>query len=88
MQFPESWLRTMVDPRLTIAELSHLLTMSGFEVESVAPVAGPFTDVVVAHVLNVAKHPNADRLTVCTVDVGKRAPLEVVCGAPNVAPGL
>jgi len=88
MQFPESWLRTMVDPRLTTPELAHLLTMSGFEVESVEPVARPFTGVVVAHVLTVARHPNADRLTVCTVDVGNGVPLEVVCGAPNVAPGM
>jgi phenylalanyl-tRNA synthetase beta chain len=88
MQFSEGWLRTMVDPGLTMPELAHLLTMSGFEVEAVEPVASPFSGVVVAHVLEVAKHPNADRLTICKVDVGEGAPLEVVCGAPNVAVGM
>jgi phenylalanyl-tRNA synthetase beta chain len=88
MQFSEGWLRMMVDPGLTTPELAHLLTMSGFEVESVEPVARPFSGVVVAHVLEVAKHPNADRLTICKVDVGEAVPLEVVCGAPNVAVGM
>ena len=48
MQFSESWLRTMADPKITSDELSHLLTMSGLEVEEVEPVAPPFTGVVVA----------------------------------------
>ena len=88
MQFPESWLRTMVDPALTTDELAHLLTMSGVEVETVTPVAPVFSTVVVARVLEVRKHPGADRLTVCKVDAGKGPPLEVVCGAPNVAAGM
>jgi phenylalanyl-tRNA synthetase beta chain len=88
MQFPESWLRAMVDPALTTAELAHVLTMSGIEVETVVPVGPPFSRVVVAHVLEVRKHPGADRLTVCKVDAGEGPPLEVVCGAPNVAAGM
>ncbi len=88
MQFSESWLRTMVDPKMTSAELSHLLTMSGLEVEEVEPVAPPFTHIVVGHVLETAKHPNADRLNVCQVDVGTGTTLTIVCGAPNVRPGL
>ncbi len=88
MQFPESWLRTMVDPALSTDELAHLLTMSGVEVETVAPVAPAFSKAVVAHVLEVARHPNADRLTVCKVDAGTGKPLEIVCGAPNVAAGM
>jgi phenylalanyl-tRNA synthetase beta chain len=88
VQFPESWLRTMVDPALTTDELAHLLTMSGVEVETVTPVAPAFSSVVVARVLEVRKHPGADRLTVCKVDAGEGAPLEVVCGAPNVAAGM
>jgi phenylalanyl-tRNA synthetase beta chain len=88
MQFPESWLRTMVDPALTTDELAHLLTMSGVEVETVAPVGPPLSSVVVARVLEVRKHPSADRLTVCKVDAGRGQPLEVVCGAPNVAAGM
>jgi phenylalanyl-tRNA synthetase beta chain len=88
MQFSENWLRTMVDPKMTSDELSHLLTMSGLEVEEVEPVAAPFTNVVVAQVLEVAKHPNADRLSVCQVDAGTGTLLNIVCGAPNVRPGL
>ena len=88
MQFPESWLRAMVDPALTTAELAHMLTMSGIEVETVVPVGPPFSRVVVARVLEVRKHPGADRLTVCKVDAGEGPPLEVVCGAPNVAAGM
>ncbi|MGI4935401.1 MAG: phenylalanine--tRNA ligase subunit beta, partial [Janthinobacterium lividum] len=68
--------------------LSHLLTMSGLEVEEVTPVAPPFTHVVVGRVLELAKHPNADRLNVCQVDVGTGTLLTIVCGAANVRAGL
>ena len=88
MQFSESWLRTLVDPKMTSDELSHLLTMSGLEVEDVEPVAPPFSNVVVAQVKEVAKHPNADRLNVCQVDAGTGTLVNIVCGAPNVRPGL
>src|SRR5262245_61124726 len=88
MQFSESWLRSMVDPELTTQQLAELLTMSGLEVESSEPVAPPFSKVVVGAVRTVTKHPNADRLTVCEVDVGNGRPLKIVCGAPNVAPGM
>jgi len=88
MQFSEYWLRTMVDPTLTSAELSHLLTMSGLEVEEVEPVAPPFSNVVVAEVVEVVRHPNADRLNVCQVDVGTGTLLNIVCGAPNVRAGM
>ncbi|GAC1331535.1 MAG: phenylalanine--tRNA ligase subunit beta [Collimonas sp.] len=88
MQFSESWLRSMVDPKMTSDELSHLLTMSGLEVEEVEPVAPPFTHIVVGLVVETAKHPNADRLNVCQVDVGTGTMLNIVCGAPNVRPGL
>jgi phenylalanyl-tRNA synthetase beta chain len=88
MQFSEKWLRTMADPKMTSDELAHLLTMSGLEVEEVEPVAPPFSNVVVAQVLEVSKHPNADRLNVCTVDVGTGTLLNIVCGAPNVRAGM
>ncbi|MBM3337334.1 MAG: phenylalanine--tRNA ligase subunit beta, partial [Betaproteobacteria bacterium] len=68
--------------------LSHLLTMAGLEVEEVEPVAPPFTQVVVAQVMSVERHPNADRLHVCQVDAGTGTMLNIVCGAPNVRPGL
>src|SRR3569623_2771419 len=62
--------------------------MSGLEVEEVEPVAPPFSNVVVAKVLEVAKHPNADRLNVCQVDAGTGTLLNIVGGAPNVRPGM
>jgi phenylalanyl-tRNA synthetase beta chain len=88
MKFSESWLRTLVDTHLSRGELSHLLTMAGLEVESLEPVAPQFNDVVVAQVLEVVRHPDADRLNVCQVDTGRGAPTTIVCGAPNVAVGL
>jgi phenylalanyl-tRNA synthetase beta chain len=78
----------MVDPKMTSDELAHLLTMSGLEVEEVEPVAPPFKNVVVAEVLEVQKHPDADRLNVCKVDVGTGTLLNIVCGAPNVRVGM
>ncbi len=88
MQFSENWLRSMVDPKMNSDELAHLLTMSGLEVEEVEAVAPPFSNVVVAEVVEVAKHPNADRLNVCQVDVGTGTLLNIVCGAPNVRAGM
>jgi phenylalanyl-tRNA synthetase beta chain len=88
MQFSESWLRSFVNPPLTSEELAHLLTMAGLEVEALQPIAPPFSGVVVAEVLTVNKHPNADKLKLCTVDAGRGEPLSVVCGAPNVAAGM
>ena len=88
MKFSESWLRTLVDTKLSSEELSHLLTMAGLEVEGLEPVAPQFNDVVVARVLEVVKHPDADRLNVCKVDTGRGEPTTIVCGAPNVAVGL
>jgi phenylalanyl-tRNA synthetase beta chain len=88
MQFSESWLRSFVDPALSSAELAHVLTMGGLEVEELRPVAADFDGVVVGLVRTVTKHPNADRLSVCQVDVGTGTDLNIVCGAPNVAPGI
>ena len=88
MKFSEYWLRTMCNPPLSSAGLTDRLTMSGLEVEEAAPVAPPFADVVVARIDAVAPHPNADRLRVCTVDVGGPEALAIVCGAPNAAVGM
>ncbi len=88
MKFSESWLRSFVDPPLSTQELAYVLAMGGLKVESVEPVAPPFDKVVVGRVIEVARHPNADRLSLCKVDVGRGAPLAVVCGAPNVIAGM
>ncbi|HEY0665974.1 MAG TPA: phenylalanine--tRNA ligase subunit beta [Gallionella sp.] len=88
MKFSENWLRTWVNPALNSDELGHALTMAGLEVEALEAVAPAFSNVVVAEVLEVVKHPNADRLNVCQVNVGEAAPLTIVCGAANVAVGV
>ena len=88
MQLPESWLREFCNPPIDSRALADLLTMAGMEVEEARPVAPPFTGVVVGQVIEVARHPNADRLSVCQVDAGLGKPLNVVCGAPNVRPGI
>jgi phenylalanyl-tRNA synthetase beta chain len=88
MQFSEAWLRSLVNPKLDTEQLCHLMTMAGLEVEEVVPVAPPFNDVVVAEILTAERHPNADRLQVCTVNVGGAEPLQIVCGAPNARAGL
>jgi len=88
MKFSEHWLRTLVDPPIDSDSLAHALTMAGLEVEERAKAAPAFSGVVAARVLSVERHPNADRLTVCRVDTGSGEPLSIVCGAPNVAPGM
>lgn len=89
MQFPESWLRSFCNPPLNTQQLADTLTMAGLEVEELQPVCPAFSGVVVARILEVAQHPNADRLRVCKVDVGNDAePLSIVCGAPNARVGL
>jgi phenylalanyl-tRNA synthetase beta chain len=88
MKFSEHWLRSFVDPSLSTAELAHALTMAGLEVESLAPAAAPCSGVVVAEILEVARHPNAERLSLCKVNVGAPAPLAIVCGALNVVAGM
>ncbi len=88
MRLSEAWLREWVDPDLDREALCELLTVAGLEVEAVEPVAPPFEGVLVARVLEVAPHPDADRLRLCRVETGGGDPLPVVCGAPNVRPGL
>ena len=88
MLFPESWLRSLVNPAINTEELSHRLTMAGLEIEDTAPVAPPFSGVVVAQIVEIAPHPNADKLRICQVDDGSGELLQIVCGAPNAAKGI
>ena len=88
MQFPESWLREFCNPALSTQELADTLTMAGLEVEELAPVAPPFTKIVVGEIKEAVQHPDADRLRVCQVDVGQGALLNIVCGAPNARVGI
>ncbi|SDP42728.1 phenylalanyl-tRNA synthetase beta subunit [Rhodoferax sp. OV413] len=88
MQFPESWLRAFCNPDLTTEQLAETLTMAGLEVEELKPVAPPFTGIVVGEIKTAEQHPNADRLRVCSVDVGQAELLNIVCGAPNARVGI
>lgn len=88
MKISESWLKEWVNTALPIEKLAALLTMAGLEVDSINPVAGQFTQVIVAKVCQTKPHPQADRLTLCVVDPGDNKLLQVVCGAKNVRAGL
>nr|MBA2652889.1 phenylalanine--tRNA ligase subunit beta [Tatlockia sp.] len=88
MKVSELWLREWVNPPLDEQQLAARLTMAGLEVDAVSPVAGAFDKVIVAQVLSTLPHPQADRLTLCTIDIGDDKPLRVVCGAANVRAGL
>ncbi|BAN49367.1 phenylalanine--tRNA ligase subunit beta [Metapseudomonas resinovorans] len=87
MKFSEQWLRSWVSPQVSRDELVARLSMAGLEVDSVTPVAGAFSGVVVGEVLSTEQHPDADKLRVCQVSSGTET-FQVVCGAPNVRPGL
>ncbi|MDQ7984710.1 phenylalanine--tRNA ligase subunit beta [Pseudomonas sp. G34] len=87
MKFSEQWLRSWVSPQATRDELVARLSMAGLEVDSVSPVAGAFSGVIVGEVLSTEQHPDADKLRVCQVSNGSET-FQVVCGAPNVRPGL
>lgn len=88
MKISENWLRTYVNPALSTHELVAQITMAGLEVDSVEPVAADFSGVVIGEVLKMEKHPDADKLRVCKVNVGEAEPLQIVCGAANVRVGL
>ena len=87
MQISESWLREWVNPDIDTAQLLKIVTMAGLEVDGTEPAANVFSGVVVAEVLACDKHPDADKLSVCSVSDGEDT-FPVVCGAPNVRAGL
>ncbi len=92
MKAPLSWLREYVAIDLPVEELADRLAMTGTEVERVSTAGVPTDEqiqerFVVGKVLTCERHPNADKLSVCTVDVGEEHPRTIVCGAPNVAAG-
>jgi phenylalanyl-tRNA synthetase beta chain len=88
MRVPYSWLREYCDPGLPIEELADRLVMTGTEVERIEVVGPPAPDnFVIGKVTEAVQHPDADRLRVCTVDVGEDGPRTIVCGAPNVGAG-
>ena len=88
MKISETWLRTYVNPAISTEELVAQITMAGLEVDAVEPVAAQFSGVVVGVVVEMEKHPDADKLNVCKVNVGEAELLQIVCGAANVRVGL
>ncbi len=88
MRAPLEWLTEYCRPDLTTAELAQRLTMTGTKVEAIHHHGvGALDHFVVGRVLQSGKHPDADRLSVCQVDIGEGGPSQIVCGAPNVAAG-
>ena len=90
MKISYNWLKEYLPIELPIEELSDILTNIGLEVEGIETfqsVKGGLEGVLIGEVLTCQKHPDADKLSVCTVDLGAEEPVQIVCGAPNVAAG-
>jgi phenylalanyl-tRNA synthetase beta chain len=88
MRVPVEWLYEYTRPDLGLRELAERLALTGTEVDGIhSHGVGAVDGFVVGRVLSAEKHPDADRLTVCMVDVGSGEPSQIVCGAPNVAAG-
>ena len=90
MTISYNWLKEYIDISESAEEIGKTLTSTGLEVESVMPhetIKGGLKGLVIGHVLTCTKHPNADKLSITTVDVGQNKPLNIVCGASNVATG-
>lgn len=88
MKVTESWLQDWVKAPIEGQDLATQLTMAGLEVDSINPVAGEFSHVIVAYVVQTTPHPQADKLSICQVETGHDAPVQIVCGAANVRAGL
>src|SRR5256885_8790823 len=88
MKVPYSWLTDWVEVPWAARELGSRLTMAGFELEALEPAAPPFAGVIVAEILSVQRHPQADKLQVCRVSTGQGGALQIVCGAGKARAGL
>ncbi|MCZ6802701.1 MAG: phenylalanine--tRNA ligase subunit beta [Proteobacteria bacterium] len=88
MKFSEKWLREFVNPSIDSETLTHQLTMAGLEIDGVTPAYPEFDGLVVAELKSISKHPDADKLHVCQIDVGEEELLSIVCGAANVRVGM
>jgi phenylalanyl-tRNA synthetase beta chain len=88
MKITSNWLKEHLDTKLDENQIIEKLTDVGLEVESVEKQGGELDDFIVAKILKAENHPNADKLRVCDVDIGKENPVKVVCGAPNAKEGL
>ena len=88
MKFTLSWIKDHLDTDADAALVAERLTSIGLEVESVEDAGARLKDFIVGYVVSADKHPNADKLKLCMVDIGEAAPIQVVCGAPNAHTGM
>jgi phenylalanyl-tRNA synthetase beta chain len=88
MKITTAWLKDHLDTKLNENQIIDKLTDIGLEVEGVDSQSGELDQFVIAKILKAEKHPDADRLRVCDVDIGSGKPVKVVCGAPNAKEGL
>ena len=88
MKFTKDWLDVHLKTNKSESQIIQKLNSIGLEVEKVEPVKNELSDFIVAKIIKANKHPNADRLKLCDVDIGKKDTLKVVCGAPNARDGL
>src|SRR6201994_4531029 len=88
MKFTLAWLKEHLDTDADVQTIADKLTSIGLEVESVTDAGARLKDFVVGEVLTADKHPNADKLRLCTVNAGEGSPLQIVCGAPNARAGI
>ena len=88
MKFTKDWLDVHLKTNKSESQIIQKLNSIGLEVEKVEPVKNELSDFIVAKIIKANKHPNADRLKLCDVDIGKKEILKVVCGAPNAKDGL
>ncbi len=88
MKFSEHWLKQFVNTKLSASEIADTLTFAGLEVDNIESIKPDIKKIVVGKIIAITSHPNADRLRVCRVDVGKSKPLTIVCGANNAEEGV
>jgi phenylalanyl-tRNA synthetase beta chain len=87
MKFSFKWLNDYFNNDLKVSDIEHKLTMAGLEVESVKDLSNSLDNVVVGEIINLKKHPDADKLNICEVSIGNEI-LQIVCGAPNAKVGI
>ena len=87
MQISLSWLKSYVDIDVSVEELCDKMVMSGFEVESMEDLSKTMDNVVVGKIVKLEKHPDADKLQICQIDVGAEEPVQIITGAQNVFEG-
>src|SRR5476651_1013402 len=88
MKFTLSWLKEHLDTEASAQVITDKLTSIGLEVESISDAGAALKDFIVGEVLTAEKHPNADKLRLCSVTAGDKESLQIVCGAPNARAGI